>query len=320
MLIEVWHHVLKFKFLLGKRNRRLDHLIHTRVDGVLPYYALKQRRQDLGFEGLDIEVKKRRDIVERSKTYTRADIQHLGDGAYLVQSQSDPIKVYEIDLDTYTCTCFDFPLISYCKHICAVQELFEEHEDAADRTVHSSPQVPSLSTLNYLPQTSESAVLNLEAPKPRVLAILSEKLERLAVRLRRPRMDPSNLPLLDDFVVALDSMLADTDNGTVLPSSQHLMPNAKEAGARNIMMPGVKTRRTRAGDPAYGAGVSSGGKVMAKKAKKSTQHSTVSPASQLPPLPPPLLLLRLFYRPLPNYTHSHHRLLIFLIRIPLARQ
>ncbi|KAJ7270577.1 hypothetical protein C8J57DRAFT_998235, partial [Mycena rebaudengoi] len=66
MLIEAWHHVLKGKFLHGKRNRRLDHLLSTLINDVLPYYALKQRRQELGFEGPDMEVKKRRDIVERS--------------------------------------------------------------------------------------------------------------------------------------------------------------------------------------------------------------------------------------------------------------
>ncbi|KAJ7511852.1 hypothetical protein B0H11DRAFT_1653261, partial [Mycena galericulata] len=66
MLIEVWHHVLKGKFLHGKRNRRLDHLLSTLLDEVLPYYALKQCRQQLGFEGPDIEVKKRQDIIKRS--------------------------------------------------------------------------------------------------------------------------------------------------------------------------------------------------------------------------------------------------------------
>ncbi|KAJ7243521.1 hypothetical protein C8J57DRAFT_1034711, partial [Mycena rebaudengoi] len=66
MLVEAWHHVLKSKFLHGKRNRRLDHLLHTLSNEVLPYYALKQRRQELGFEGPDIEVKKRNAIVSRS--------------------------------------------------------------------------------------------------------------------------------------------------------------------------------------------------------------------------------------------------------------
>ncbi|KAJ7306159.1 hypothetical protein DFH08DRAFT_622790, partial [Mycena albidolilacea] len=66
MLIEAWHHVLKSKFLQGKRNRRLDLLLSKLLTGVLPYYALKQRRQELGFEGPDIEVKKRQDICKRA--------------------------------------------------------------------------------------------------------------------------------------------------------------------------------------------------------------------------------------------------------------
>ncbi|KAJ7322986.1 hypothetical protein DFH08DRAFT_635487, partial [Mycena albidolilacea] len=66
MLVEAWHHVLKWKFLLGKRNRRIDHLVHTLVERVVPYYALKQQRQDLNFEGPDIEIKKRIDIHKRA--------------------------------------------------------------------------------------------------------------------------------------------------------------------------------------------------------------------------------------------------------------
>ncbi|KAJ7659111.1 hypothetical protein DFH06DRAFT_898626, partial [Mycena polygramma] len=66
MLIEAWHHVLKGKFLHGQQNRRLDHLLCTLVQKVVPYYALKQRRQENRFEGPDIEVKKRQNILERS--------------------------------------------------------------------------------------------------------------------------------------------------------------------------------------------------------------------------------------------------------------
>ncbi|KAJ7691207.1 hypothetical protein B0H17DRAFT_1201306 [Mycena rosella] len=65
--------------------------------------------------------------------------------------------------------------------------------------------------------------------------------------------------------------------------SQHLMPNAKEAGARNIMMPGVKTR--------------SGGKAMAKKARTARNIVLGRPHSNYLPL----LLLHLFYRPLSRF-------------------
>jgi acyl-[acyl carrier protein]--UDP-N-acetylglucosamine O-acyltransferase len=53
----------------------MDHLISTLVNDVLPYYALKQRRQDLGFEGINIEVRKRQDILKRSEVYVAADIE-----------------------------------------------------------------------------------------------------------------------------------------------------------------------------------------------------------------------------------------------------
>ncbi|KAF8952885.1 hypothetical protein BDZ97DRAFT_1680484, partial [Flammula alnicola] len=59
MLIEAWHHVLKGKFLEGRRNRRLDHLLHILIDQVLPYYLLKERRQKIGFEGENLENQKR---------------------------------------------------------------------------------------------------------------------------------------------------------------------------------------------------------------------------------------------------------------------
>lgn len=56
MLLEAWHHVLKGKFLENKRNRRLDHLLYTLIEEVIPYYRLLQRRRQLGFDGPDLEV------------------------------------------------------------------------------------------------------------------------------------------------------------------------------------------------------------------------------------------------------------------------
>ncbi|KAJ7301690.1 hypothetical protein DFH08DRAFT_617371, partial [Mycena albidolilacea] len=52
MLVEAY-----WKFL-GKHNRHLDHLVHTLVQLVVPYYTLKQCHQDSNFEGPDIETKK----------------------------------------------------------------------------------------------------------------------------------------------------------------------------------------------------------------------------------------------------------------------
>ena len=253
---------------------------------VLPYYSLKQRRQELGFEGPDIEVKKRRDILKRSKSYTREDIEEVDDGLYLVRSQSDPSKVYEVDIDTYTCTCLDFPLICFCKHICAVQMLFDE--PTASPPLQSSSTLPSLSR-SLSPSLSSSDVATIVIPKRNPLTLVAEKLERLASRLRHPRkknrsVDLTDLSALPDLEAALDAMMIATDNGgSVLPSAKHLAPVVKDSTARQQMMPNVKTRRVPTGDVSYGAGASSGNKARApnKKARmeKSTPSSTPSSSS-----------------------------------------
>jgi len=58
-----WHHVLKGKFLEGRRNRRLDHLIYILVVKVVPYYVKKQQRQELGFEGENLEMRRRKEVL-----------------------------------------------------------------------------------------------------------------------------------------------------------------------------------------------------------------------------------------------------------------
>ncbi|KAJ7713668.1 hypothetical protein B0H16DRAFT_1809600, partial [Mycena metata] len=269
MLVEAWHHVLKGKFLHGKRNRRLDHLISTLVTEVLPYYALKQRRQAIGFEGPDIEVRKRQDIIQRSNTYQESDIEDLGDGNYRVRSQSDPSKFYDVDIETYSCTCLDFPLICFCKHICAVQRLFKEPGSPSIR-----PDLPAPSFSSIQQQTgpvdshAQEEASNVALPKIGAFVFVAEKLERLAARLRKLNKKDRELQALPELVDAVDAMLIETDDGQVLPVSQKLPSNDKSSWKRTraAMMPGVKMKRAPAGDPAYGAGASSGG--LAKKAEK----------------------------------------------------
>ena len=69
-----WHKQLKGKFLQGKRNRRLDHLIHTLTQDVLPYYRQKNCEQKLGFEGMNLEQKKREDIEKKGLLISKNDI------------------------------------------------------------------------------------------------------------------------------------------------------------------------------------------------------------------------------------------------------
>ncbi|KAJ7092324.1 hypothetical protein B0H15DRAFT_905686 [Mycena belliarum] len=276
MLIEAWHHVLKGKFFRGKRNRRLDHLLSTLLNDVLPYYALKQRRQELGFEGVDIEVKKRCDVMERSKVYVKDDIEHIEDGKYLVKSKSTPTRIYEVDLETYTCTCLDFPLISFCKHLCAVQSFFAEPTGPGLSDV-PIPDIPSFAD-TPAPQTD----CDVLAPKPdtasRTAVLLAEKLERLAARLRQSK---GSFPSFEELEAVVDSMMENSDDGgaMILPVSQRLPPNLKTwHHTHAAMMPGIKRRRKRVGD-AYGGGANSGN--LAKKSKTVSYVCTPSLISRI---------------------------------------
>ncbi|KAJ7590257.1 hypothetical protein C8J56DRAFT_750817, partial [Mycena floridula] len=62
MLVEAWHHLLKSKFLEGKQNRRLDHLIYILVQDTIPYFIQRHYRQLSGWDGVNCEFQKRREI------------------------------------------------------------------------------------------------------------------------------------------------------------------------------------------------------------------------------------------------------------------
>jgi hypothetical protein len=70
MLVEAWHHLLKGKFMQGKRNHRLDQLIHILVKQVIPHFIQKHHSQTHGFEGGDLEVRESKNSLRRSASAT----------------------------------------------------------------------------------------------------------------------------------------------------------------------------------------------------------------------------------------------------------
>ncbi|KAJ7740660.1 hypothetical protein DFH07DRAFT_965212 [Mycena maculata] len=107
---------------------------------------------------------------------------------------------------------------------------------------------------------------------------------------------------LSDLEDALDEMLHQTDNGTVLPSTQRLAPVVKDPTARDTMMPKVKTRPLRTGDPKYGGGAASGSKA-AKNPKKKKSTPAQVPLPSIPAAPPANSLQSRY--PLPPTSSSH---------------
>ncbi|KAJ7783904.1 hypothetical protein DFH07DRAFT_764281 [Mycena maculata] len=152
MLVKAWHHLLKGDFLEEKRNRRLDHLIHVLYEVAIPHFIARHRRQEMGFEGPNLELKQRKKVTAQASSILKEDIQYDPETLkFIMRSQSDPEIFYEVDLDAYDCTCLSFPLIWFCKHICAVQLHFPEQVLAIPV---SSLTTPILSA--PLPNTTDS--------------------------------------------------------------------------------------------------------------------------------------------------------------------
>ncbi|KAJ7301636.1 hypothetical protein DFH08DRAFT_641895, partial [Mycena albidolilacea] len=62
MLVEAWHHLLKYHHMEGKRNRRVDQLIHTLINVALPHYIANHCAQQFGFHGPNLALQKRNEI------------------------------------------------------------------------------------------------------------------------------------------------------------------------------------------------------------------------------------------------------------------
>ena len=134
--------------LEGKQNRRLYMLIHK----VGPYFKAKHNRQQFWFEGPALELQRRTEIQACALTIAIEDITELTEGQlYSVRSQSNPKCTYSVDIDTYTCDCDGFPMVSFCKHLCAVQTHYLETVDIQPFTsVFPSPTLPVVRTHNSI--------------------------------------------------------------------------------------------------------------------------------------------------------------------------
>jgi hypothetical protein len=208
-------------------------------------------------------MKKRMDIHKRAEKYTEDQIQHLEDSRYLVVSQSQPSRKYDVDVEAYSCNCLDFPLISFCKHMAAVQRIFEHVFDEPRPSVSlpTSPPSPTLPTSN--PAEPTPALLSVPPPSQRsALTELAILMDVASARLRKAGR--KELTSVADLQVALEALLLETDNSSVLPSSTHVPRLSNWKATQEAMMPNRKTGskpRNSTIDRSYGAGASSGSKA-----------------------------------------------------------
>ncbi len=117
----------------------MDHLVHTLVTVMIPSYAIQHVRQELGFEGLNLAGKHRKEILARTPEINAESICDLGDDQFNVQSITDSTRTYLVNLSTQSCGCPDWPRVQLCKHLTAVTHFFGRDEqivlDVVPKTV-----------------------------------------------------------------------------------------------------------------------------------------------------------------------------------------
>src|SRR5258707_10286992 len=118
-----YHHVLKSIWLEGKRNRRVDHLVHTLVVEFILDLEMRHKQQELGMHGGDLAKQHCQQIMRHPLKTLLTQIRKIDDLHFEVQ-YSNSNKFHHINLVTTTCSCSDFPHIRLCKHILPLVHFF----------------------------------------------------------------------------------------------------------------------------------------------------------------------------------------------------
>ncbi|TDL18073.1 hypothetical protein BD410DRAFT_681469, partial [Rickenella mellea] len=116
-----WMNEVELWSAMYRRGRSIE------AENVVPYYIQKHCRQAAGFDGPNLEQKRRSDMDSLGLQIPSTDITEVDESVrYLILSQSDQTRFYIINLTTFSCSCPSFTSISFCKHMAAIRHRFPE--------------------------------------------------------------------------------------------------------------------------------------------------------------------------------------------------
>ena len=93
---------------------------------MLPYYETRHNSRELGFDGSNLAQKCRKEILARSLEVPAESIRAQGDSDhYEVQSVTDPLRTYLVNLCDKYCDCPDWPRVRLCKHVAAISHFLK---------------------------------------------------------------------------------------------------------------------------------------------------------------------------------------------------
>jgi hypothetical protein len=315
-----YHHVLKSIWLEGKRNRRVDHLIHMLVTEFLPDMEFRHKRQMLGMEGPNLAEKRRRQILTRAPETPLSKIKKIDDLRFEVQS-TNSMKFYQIDLDTTTCDCSDFPRIHLCKHIASVAHFFGG--------VDLGPQPPvNTGTSESVESNSPDQQNGNDTDDGAIVSAANEIITLSHELILKAPRDPEiakSLKSIQSRLSALVLSATAAGDGSHLPEKENLGPNQRSWPETAVQMGvrrgnkshgkgkvdsaltaehiGEPNRKRPADNDPYGAGEQSGKRAKpdarsaAANARARAAKRAVPKAEPPPSLPPPSLPLPLLPPP-----------------------
>ena len=95
---------------------------------MLPHYITRCHSQDLGFKGPNLAEKRCEQIRVQAAEMNAECIHKLGGNRFDVESATDSTRRYLVDLSNKSCNCPDWPRVSLCKHISAVELYFGNND------------------------------------------------------------------------------------------------------------------------------------------------------------------------------------------------
>jgi hypothetical protein len=122
----------------------MDHLIHTLVVVMLPSYENQHNHQELGFEGPDLADKQHKEILTQVPEIKAESICNLGNVQFSIQSVTDSLCMYSVELGAKSCDCPDWPRVQLCKHVAATTHYFRDSNLQIEATTYIPKTVPSI--------------------------------------------------------------------------------------------------------------------------------------------------------------------------------
>jgi hypothetical protein len=302
-------------------------LIHTLVTEFLPDLEIRHKRQTLGMEGPNLAEERRQQILKRAPEIPLAKIQKIDDSHFDVQS-SNSTKIYQIDLNTTTCSCSDFPRIRLCKHIAAVVHFFGGADLGPQPPGNTSAsEVAPNSSVQVQHQQDGSVGSTDDGATASVASVANEIITLAQKFVSKPPRDPGIAKSLNSIRTRLILLSATDACEGSLPEKENIGPHQRswpETAARMGVKRGNKSRGTGKVDSAltaqhigepnrkraadsdpYGAGEQSGKRAKPDarsaaanaRARAAAEPKAEPPFTQLPPptlplstpLPPPTL-------------------------------